>query len=302
MLSNLSIIFKKYSVPALFFVLGFLLFLTGVTGDQNMMFQLSSVLMFLAGALSVMYSSGTFKSTLLYIFGGLAGLAAIATFVLSYNSVEETSTYNANYALCKGKSIANLEDIRFVQKAYAEKNGAYAKDWETLVDFVKNGTVPYVESEGVVPGRKITEQERDYLVRFGLYKKGQAIDFNMTEKEAYFLSKMPNCPEDLKTFKRDTVQRSLLVMRFQNKAYTEGRMKAGYGKFYPDSLPFIPLSGGKRMWKLETKDSLQMGDSYVPAMKISGKIPFAKIQGKEDEEMTLGSLTSPDLIGNWEEN
>lgn len=302
MFSNLSIIFKKYSVPALFFVLGFLLFITGIKGEQNMMFQLSSVLMFLAGALSVLYSSGKFKATLLWIFGGLAGIAALVTFVLSYNSVEETSTYNKNYLLCRGKSIANLEDIRFIQKAYAEKNGVYAKDWETLVDFVKNGTIPFVESEGVVPGRKINEQERDYLIRFGLYKKGQAIDFNMTEKEAYFLSKSPICPEDLKNFKRDTVQRSLLVMRFQNQAYTEGRIKAGYGKFYADSLPYIPLSGGKRMWKLETNDSLKIGEDILPAMKISGKIPFAKIQGKEDEELTLGSLTSQDLIGSWEEN
>jgi hypothetical protein len=302
MFSNLSILFKKYSVPGLFFILGFLLFLTGVTGDQNMMFQLSSVLMFLAGALSVVYSSGAFKTTLLYIFGGLAGLAAVATFILSYNSVEDTATYNSNYLLCRGKSIANLEDIRFIQKAYAEKNGVYAKDWETLVEFTKNGTVPFIESEGVVPGRKVTEQERDYLVRFGLYKKGQAIDFNMTEKEAYFLSKSPICPDELKSFKRDTVQRSLLEMRFKNKAYTEGRMKAGYGKFYPDSLPYIPLSGAKRMWKLETKDSLLIGTDVFPAMKISGKIPFAKIQGKDDEEISLGSLTSQDLIGNWEEN
>jgi hypothetical protein len=302
MLSNLSIIFKKYSVPALFFILGLLLFITGITGDQNIMFQLSSVLMFLAGALSVVYSSGAFKTTILYIFGALAGIAGLATLVLSYNSVSETSTYNANYTLCRGKSISNLDDIRFIQKAYAEKHGVYAKDWETLVEFVKTGTVPFVESEGVVPGRKISEQERDYLIRFGLYKKGQAIDFNMTEKEAYFLSKSATCPDDLKGFKRDTIQKSLLEMRFMNKAYTEGRMKAGYGKFYADSLPYIPLSGARRMWKLETKDSIQVGESFLPAMKISGKIPFAKTQGKEDEEMSLGSLTSQDLIGSWEEN
>lgn len=302
MFGNLSLYFKKFSVPALFFIIGLLLFIAGVKGQQNTMFMLSSVMMFLAGALSILYSSGAFKTTLLYIFGGLAGVAAIATFVLSYNSVDETATYNKNYALCRGKSIANLEDIRYIQKAHAEKFGRYANTWEELVEFAKTGTVPYVESEGVVPGRKISEAERDYLVQFGLYKKNQAIDFNMTEKEAYFLSKWTNCPVDLKGFKRDTVQRSILEMRFQNKAYIDGRMKAGFGKFYPDSLPYVPLSGAKRMWKLETVDSLVVGEDKVPAMKISGKIPFAKIQGKEDEELSLGSLTSPDLIGSWEED
>jgi len=65
MFSNLSIIFKKYSVPALFFVMGVALFISGATGNQNTMFMISSIMMFLAGALSILYSTGTFKSKLL---------------------------------------------------------------------------------------------------------------------------------------------------------------------------------------------------------------------------------------------
>jgi hypothetical protein len=301
MFSNLSIIFKKYSVPGLFFIMGVVLFITGATGEQNTMFMISSIMMFMAGALSILYSTGTFKSTLLYLFGGLAGVAAIATLYLSFNSVKDTSTYMKNYELCKGKSIRNLEDIRFVQKAYAEKNGVYAKDWETLIDFVKNGTVPYVESEGSVPGRRINEAERDYLIQFGLYKKGQAIDFNMTEKEAYYLSKWANCPEDLKGFRRDTIQRSLYDMKFKSQAYVDSRIKAGYGKFYADSLPLIPFTGGREKWKMETQDSLMIGEDRMPAMMVSGKIPFAKIQGTATEELSFGTLSSPDLIGNWED-
>lgn len=301
MFSNLSIIFKKYSVPALFFVMGVVLFISGATGNQNTMFMVSSIMMFLAGALSILYSTGTFKSTLLYLFGGLAGLAAIATLYLSFNSVKETSVYMENYELCRGKSIRNLEDIRFIQKAYAESNGVYAKDWATLIDFAKNGTVPYVESEGSVPARRINEAERDYLVQFGLYKKGQAIDFNMTEKEAYYLSKWPNCPEDLKAFRRDTLQRSLYEMKFTSTSYVESRMKAGHGKFYADSLPFIPFTGGREKWKLETLDSLMIGEDRMPAMMVSGKIPFAKIQGTDTETLSFGTLSSPDLVGSWEE-
>lgn len=301
MTGNLSLIFKKYAVPFLFFIIGVVMFVTGVMGKQNTMFMVASVLMFLAGTLSILYSSGEFKRTLLYIFGGVAGVAAIATIVLSYNSVDETMKYQQDYAMCYGKSVRNLEDIRFAQKAYFEKNGTYVKDWETLVDFIKTGTVPFVESEGVVPGRKINETERDYLVQFGLYKKGGAIDFNMTEKEAYYLSKWANCPEDLKGFRRDTVQRSLMEMKFKNAAYTESRLKAGFGKFYADSLPYIPLSGAKRMWIMEVNDSLMIGEEKTSALKVSGNIPYAKIKGTADEELFFGSLTSPDLVGNWED-
>jgi len=296
MFGNFSIALKKYSVPVLFFILGILLFYAGISGEQNMTFMISAVMMFVAGVMSILYSSGSFKSVLLYIFGGVSGIAAIVTFVLSYKSVKDTATYNNNYQLCRGKAIRNLEDIRTIQKAFAEKNGHYAKTWEALVAFANVGTVPFIISEGVVPGRKISEAERNFI-----YKDNRPIDINMTEKEAYLLSKSSICPEELKGFKRDTIQVSLLDTKFKNKSYMDSRMKAGFGKFYVDSLQYIPFTNAKRQWKLETSDSVKIGEDYLPAMKVSGKIPFAKIQGTEDEELFMGTLTAPDVVGNWED-
>jgi hypothetical protein len=296
MFGNFSIGLKKYSVPVLFFILGILLFYAGIQGKQNMTFMISAVMMFVAGVMSILYSSGSFKSILLYIFGGVAGIAAMATFVLSYNSVEDTATYNKNYQLCRGKSIRNMEDIRTIQKAYAEKHGKYAKTWEELVEFAKSGTVPFVISEGVVPGRKISEAERNFI-----YKDNRPIDINMTEKEAYLLAKSAICPEDLKGFKRDTIQVSLIDTKFKNKSYIDSRMKSGFGKFYVDSLPYIPFTNAKEKWTLETNDTLKIGTEILPAMKVSGKIPFAKIQGTAGEELFMGTLTAPDVVGNWED-
>lgn len=296
MFGNFSIGLKKYSVPVLFFILGILLFYAGISGKQNMTFMISSVMMFVAGVMSILYSSGSFKSVVLYIFGGVAGIAAIATLVLSYKSVKDTATYNKNYQLCRSKAIRNLEDIRTIQKAFAEKNGKYAKTWEELVAFANVGTVPFVISEGVVPGRKISEAERNFI-----YRDNRPIDINMTEKEAYLLSKSAICPVDLKGFKRDTIQVSLLDTKFKNKSYIDSRMKAGLGKFYVDSLQYIPFTNAKRQWKLETMDTLKIGEDILPAMKVSGKIPFAKIQGTDDEELFMGTLTAPDVVGNWED-
>lgn len=296
MFGNFSVSLKKYSVPVLFFILGVLLFYAGISGKQNMTFMISSIMMFVAGVMSILYSSGSFKSVVLYIFGGVAGIAAIATLVLSYKSVKETATYNKNYQLCRTKAIRNLEDIRTIQKAFAEKHGKYAKTWEELAEFAKVGTVPFVISEGVVPGRKISEAERNFI-----YRDNRPIDINMTEKEAYLLSKSAICSVDLKGFKRDTIQVSLLDTKFKNKSYVDNRMKSGLGKFYVDSLPFVPYTNAKRQWKLETNDTLKIGDDIMPAMKISGKIPFAKIQGTDDEELFMGTLTAPDVVGNWED-
>jgi len=299
MTSNLSVLLKKYSIPALFFILGIMMLVIGVSKNQGTMFMMAAALMFVAGVLSIGYSSGKFKAGVVYVLGIGAGIAAALTLYFSYVSVEETATYNDNYVKCKSLAKQNLEDIRFVEKAYADANGKYADNWEDLIDFVKNGTVPFVDARGVVPSRKITPEENKFL-----YTNNPPIDNNMTDDEAYRLSKWTTGPNwaDFKDFKRDTIQVSLLKTKFQSKAYVANRLKAGFHKFAADSLPFIPYTGARHKWKLETKDSIQVGEAKFPAIKVSGMIPFANIKGKNDdkEEMYFGSLSTNDTSGSWE--
>ena len=299
MTSNLSVLLKKYSIPALFFVLGIMMLIIGIRSNQGTMFMMAAGLMFIAGVLSIGYSSGKFKAGMVYVLGIGAGIAAAITLYFSYVSVEETATYNENYVKCKSISKQNLEDIRFIQKAYAEANGKYADNWEDMIDFANNGTIPFVDAQGVVPSRKITPEENKYL-----YTNNPPIDNNMTDDEAYRLSKWTAGANyaEFKDFKRDTIQISHLKSKFQSKAYIESRLKAGFHKFSPDSLPYIPYTGARKKWKLETKDSVQVGEAKLPAIKVSGMIPFANIKGKNDdqEEMYFGSLSTNDTFGSWE--
>lgn len=300
MTNNLSMLLKKYSVPALFFIVGLVLLIVGITKEQDGMFMMASVLLFIAGGLSVLFSSGNFKSGILYIFGIAAGIAGIFTIVMSYKSVEDTSTYNNNYVKCKSLSKQNLEDVRYIQKAYADKNGKYIGDWDSVEDFVKNGTVPFVEQQGVVPNRKITSEENKFL-----YTGNPPIDNNMTEDEAYRLSKWaagPNYQADFSNFRRDTIQVGLMKYKFDGKSYKASRVKAGFGPFNVDSLKYIPFTGGRETWKLEVLDSVRMGETVFPAIKVSGEIPFASIKGKngDKEEVYFGSLKTSDTEGSWE--
>ena len=217
---------------------------------------------------------------------------------ISWKSVHDTNVYNKNYEKCKTLAKQNLEDIRYIQKAYAEANGVYLSDWNALVEFTKSGTIPYVDAQGVVPKRAISPEERDYL-----YHDNRAIDNDMTEEEAFLLSKWtdgPNWSTDFSSFKRDTIQVSLSKTKFQSKSYVQNREKLGFYPFSADSLPYIPFT--KNQWSLETKDSILVNDVKYPALYIAGKIPFAEIQGKNNdtEEMFFGSLTTPDLDGSWE--
>lgn len=296
---NPSMLVKKFSIPFLFLVAGLIMIFFGIKNNQDATFMMSSVMMFAAGILSLLYSTGRLTTKITFIVGIAAGIAAAFTLYMSYKSVSDTNTYNKNYMMCKSLAIQNLQDIRFVQKMYMEKHGKFIADWDELVEYTKNGTLPHVIAKGNVPDTFITPAERDYL-----YGKNVPIDNKMTELEAYRLSKWSSGPRYnrlFSEFRRDTVQVSIMESKFLSKSYQKARETAGFGKFHADSLPYIPFTGGKEKWKIETVDSIQMGEVTVPGLYINGTIPFAKIQGTKNESLSFGNLTSNDLTGSWEE-
>jgi len=302
MTSNLSVILKKYSVPALFFIAGVIMLYIGITKNQGLSFNLASVLMLIAGALSIMFSSGNFKSTLVYIFGGAAGIAGLVSLFLSGTSVHDSLTYQENYAHCKSLATQNLQDIRFIQKSHKEKTGKFLKSWEEIIEFTNNGTVPFVVVLGDVPSRRLQQVENQYL-----YTGNPPTDNDMTEQEAYRLSKWTEGPYyyQFANFKRDTIQRRIMELKFENKTYIKTRKQLGFTKFSPDSLSAIPFTNGKELWSLQAEDSIKGADDITfPTIRVEGNIPFANIQGKngDNEEMYFGSLKIEELGGSWEEN
>lgn len=294
MTNNFSVLFKKYSVPVLLLILGITLLIVGISKDQGSTFMLSSVLMFIAGGLSLLYSSGKMKTLFLVIFGVLAGLAGIVMLIISWGEVSSEMKMQARNELTEKTAKQNLEDIIYIQKEYEERNGIYAGTWDEMTDFVKNGTVDYIYSEGGVPNRKLERAESNFL-----YNDNRPLDNNMTEIEAYRLSKWKEGPKyaDFKGFRRDTVQVSLLETKFQSRSYLEAREISGLGPFYPDSLRYIPFTKGEKEWKLQTKDSLDVGEgNKAPAILVEGTLPFL------NKKMFFGSLTLPnELSGSWED-
>ena len=80
MTNNFSVLFKKYSVPVLLLILGITLLGIGISKEQGPLFMTSSILMFIAGGLSLLYSSGKAKTLLLMIFGVLQVLLVLLHF------------------------------------------------------------------------------------------------------------------------------------------------------------------------------------------------------------------------------
>lgn len=295
MTGNLSLLIKKYSVPALFTLTGIAMLYLGLQSAQNSVYTIATLMMLVAGVLSFLYSSGKLSAMVLTLLGAAAGVVALIALGLSTYSVNTTYQHQQTFDLCLVKAQANLRDIRTAQKAYAEANGVYASDWNKLIDFIKKGEVATIDAVGVVPSRKITEEERNFL-----YGDNRAIDNNMTELEAVLLARSPKCPEDLLGFRRDTVMVSFMSTKFGSRSYKEGRIKAGIGQFYADSLPYIPMAKGGK-WKLETVDSVLVGDTKIPTIRVSGILPMARVEGEKPIELSFGKLTSSDTGGSWEQ-
>jgi Ca2+/Na+ antiporter len=293
-MKDLSVLLKKYSVPALFLIVGLVMLIIGLQTDQSAVYTIATLMMFVSGVLSLLYSSGKLQTKLINIIGIVAGLLAVVALWISATSVNSEINYQEEVRVCVSKSEMNLRDIRSAQKAHAETFGLYAATWEELIDFIKNGKVAFVEVEGQVPSRKISPEERKML-----YGDNRAIDVNMTQGEAYLLSKMDVVVPDLQNFRRDTVMVPFMQTKFATMSYLQARAKDGFGSFYADSLPLIPNSGGKK-WNMEVADSVKMGEVVFPAIYVHGKLPYEK-RGEGFMEMSFGKLTTNDTGGSWEQ-
>lgn len=298
MTGNLSIFLKKISIPAILLILGIVMVYVGISSKQDPMFNIAAVMMMLAGLISIAFSTGNLNRKVVLLIGVVTGVVAIVLLFMSYESVKNTTTYNRNYALCKLQAIQNLQDIRYIEKSYLDKHGKYIDNWDDLVEYTKTGTVPKLISNGSIPNRPITPEERKFL-----YNDNRPLDENMTEAEAVLLSKWKENPNaaEFAGFVRDTIQINFMDAKFGTKSYVKSREVSGLPRFVADSLPYIPFTGGKQKWILEVKDSVLMGEVKVPAIRVEGEIPFAEVQGQKNEKMYFGQLTSNDVTGSWEE-
>ncbi len=301
-MQNFSVLLKKYSVPFLFSALGIVLIVVSLVTEQPFEFILASIIILICSVFLFLTVSGSVSNKITNMIGGVSLVLAAYAFYTALSSVGSSIQHNNDYALMKGLAIRNLKDVQVAQKEYEKKYGVFAADWNAIISFIENDSIADIVRKGSVPNRKITEEERDYLIQFGLYKKGQAIDNKMTDLEAYYLSKSDICPPELITFKRDTVMVSFIETTFtRNSGYLTEREQNNYGEFDAKKLRYIPFTNDKVEWNVDTimKPS---GTDTVCFFRLEGILPIPENEGaKADEIMALGSLLELNLSGSWED-
>jgi hypothetical protein len=293
---------KKYSIPMLFSIVGIALIIVSFTEEQPSAFIFASFIIFLTSILLFLSVSGKVSNKITNIIGTVSFLLAGTTLYFAVGTVDETVNHQNSYKQMKALSIRNLKDVQTAQKDYKAKYKTYTANWEELIYFIENDSIPTIERKGSVPNRKINEAERDYLIQFGLYKRNQAIDNKMTDLEAYYLSKSDICPPELITFKRDTINVSFIETMFtKNSGYMTERKQNNFGKFNAKKLKFIPQTEDKKVWDMDTVMIATSTDtsSYL---RLEGVLPFVENEGSTEKElMTMGSLEDNNLSGSWED-
>lgn len=81
-------------------------------------------------------------------------LLAISIFLAFYlyNSIDNTIKEREAIASTEAQIIEKLGIIREAEKAYLEQFGKYTSSWDTLINFIENGSVPIIEKkETIVP-------------------------------------------------------------------------------------------------------------------------------------------------------
>lgn len=284
---------KKTSLPVIITLLGIALVIVGLTSKQNNMYLMATGLLALSGLVMLYYSIGSNIGKISVVLGGVLGVVGLATFIFIGNdiiSIDNARKYDERMDVLVKQ---NLADIKTSQIAYKELNGTYARDWNSLKDFIVNGKIKLAVKNGGVPNRRLTPEER--AIVYGAGDK-RALDYNMTEAEAIRLAKSSNPPADLTGFVRDTMLTSFYESSFGAESYVSRRVKMGFPEFNVDSIFYVPNTG--KQFSLVVTDSVEYQGVKIQALQVSGERTMRST--KKIVVYTIGSTSSPALSSSWD--
>ena len=225
------------------------------------------------------------------VFNVLLFLAAVALFYICYRSIVGPIEFENVRASREKAIVARLIDIRTAQIEFRNAHqGAYADNFDTLVNFLKSAKMPIVLKEGELDDeqleRGLTEDKA-----LAIIKKAEA-----TGKWAEVDK------EGLRGFRRDTSWIALLDTIFPK----------GYAI---DSLAFVPFGNGARF---EVETSVDTTKAGGPQYLFEARTPYeVYLQGINEQELKnliadmkkmdrycglkVGDVNMPNNnAGNWE--
>lgn len=295
--NQFSVIIKRYLIATVIALVGLIMIIVGIQSNQDSLFIIAAINLFVGGILAVLFSAGILNRTLVFVIGFIC--IAVTGFIgyKSYDTVVSTIAHNEDRKEADRVVRYTLIQLRDIQRAYKSKHGVYAGTWDELFNFFENEKIEIIESSGSVPQRRITLPEMK-----ALYDENRAIDNNMTEREAALLAELgnPGDSEDLVGFKRDTVKVPYKKEYLSSISRIRERQSLGLGDFKVEELKYIPMTDPKEEWSIETVDTFVYLNDTIPTIHVYGKEPVPRFEEGEREIVGFGNLNSNSDKGTWE--
>lgn len=225
------------------------------------------------------------------IFNVLLGVCIVVLIYVCYASIMGPINFEEQRKAREAQVVARLMDIRKAQAEYRNTHDQqYTPSFDTLIDFVKNGKLPFIYKQG-----ELTDQQ---------------LEDGMTEKRAVRIiekaAKTGNMSEvkkwGLENFRRDTMWVAVI-----DTIFPKG--------FNADSMRYVPFGNGKEFEMATKNDTAKSG---APFCLLEVKTPYTVyLNGLDAQEIAnmidkqtklgkycglmIGSLeTANNNAGNWE--
>lgn len=294
---DLSVLVKKYLIAFSIAILGLVATFYGLGNNQDQLFVIAAINLFLGGVLAMLFSAGILKRNLVLVIGFVCVLVTVFFGYSSVVAVKEAQKHLDDRARSEQLVRYNLSLIRDVQRAHRNETGKFAATWSELEEFYNNGKITVIDAEKAVPSRPLEKEEIK-----AIYNDNRAADVNMTEREAALLAAMgnPAKKEDLDGFKRDTIKKLFKEDYMGSLSRIKERQRLGLGQFKAERLKYIPMSEPQTEWTLETRVNVPYGGDTIPTIKVSGEEPVPFLMGGKKEMVGFGNLSTNSDKATWE--
>lgn len=265
-MQELGRIINKYLFPILLVVIGLFLLITA--SGQNMWYKIGGVGILLVGVLGFLFIKGLINRTTQIIIGVIIAAGAIFMGFKDYDVIKNRLEYDKKKEKIEDHVIQRLKDIREAEIAYEKEHDKYTADFDTLIDFLKNGHMSLIKRLGSLPDTVPTEE---------------------MAREMGLIQQMPDTLTDAEVVAAGMIVRDTVKVNPLEYIFDEENRKERISKLYVDSLPYVPFADHK--FTIQT-DMIQSGGVEQPVILIKDPDPFAK-------QFIVGSLEKATTAGNW---
>ena len=193
-------------------------------------------------------------------------LVIVVLSYLVYNSITGKIAFEDETKRRRDIVIERLEDIRIAQLAYKSANEKYAKNFDQLLDFVKQDSFLVIKALGTVP---------DTLT------DSAAVEMGIVTRDTVFLS-------------------------VKDSIFSKSYLKDHKSTFYIDSIPYIPFGAGTLFdidaGQVEKgKVKVQVFEIFARYKHIYLGLDTENESIDLEDGLKVGSMDEPSTSGNWGE-